>query len=301
MQPNDRRFHRSVLVLSLALLALGRLPAAAAQGAAPARLQLEEVIADSQNFHVASTLILGPTEVVLFDTQNRRSAGRRVADRIAASGRRLTAIFISHPDEDHFFGALAIIERFPGTPIYMTPAAIAEFQRTAEGMRAQGKQGLGAEVPDSLFHPQPYPAGGLTVDGQALELIPDQQGDVLNPTNSAIWIPSLRAVLAGDIVFNGVYPYLAASTPASRVAWQGSLDRLAALHPEIVVAGHKTSADLPDTPASIDFMRHYLRDFDAERAAASDVKSMVAAIRAKYPDLTVVMLLYYSAFKTFKQ
>jgi glyoxylase-like metal-dependent hydrolase (beta-lactamase superfamily II) len=301
MQPNDRRFRRLALVLFLTVLALCRPPEAAAQGAAPARLQLEEVIADSQNFHVASTLILGPTEVVLFDTQNRLSDGRRVAERIAASGRHLKAIFISHPDEDHFFGALAIVERFPGTPIYMAPAAIEEFQRTAEGMRVQGKQGLGAEVPDSLFHPQAYPAGGLTVDGQALELIPDLQGDVLNPTNSAIWIPSLRAVLAGDIVFNGVYPYLAASTPASRAAWQGSLERLASLHPDIVVAGHKTSADLPDTPESIDFMHRYLRDFDAERTKAANVQAMVAAIRAKYPDLTVVMLLYYSAFKTFKQ
>jgi len=113
------------------------------------------------------------------------------------------------------------VERFPGTPIYMTPAAIAEFIRTAEGMRVQGKQGLGAEVPDSLFHPLPYPSGGLTVDGVPVRLLADLQGDVLHPTNSALWIPSLRAVLAGDIVFNGVFPYLAASTPASRAAWQG--------------------------------------------------------------------------------
>jgi hypothetical protein len=102
-------------------------------------------------------------------------------------------------------------------------------------MRVQGKRGLGAEAPDSLFHPQEYPAGGLAVDGVPVQLLADLQGDVLNPTNSAIWIPALRAVLTGDIVFNGVHPYLAASTPASRAAWQASLVSLAALHPDIVV------------------------------------------------------------------
>jgi glyoxylase-like metal-dependent hydrolase (beta-lactamase superfamily II) len=284
-------------VIGLALV--GTRPARA-QGASPT-LHLEEIVADSQSFHVVSTLIIGPTEVVLFDTQNRLSDGRRVAERIAATGKRLKAIFISHPDEDHFFGALAIVDRFPGTPIYMTPAAIAEFGRTAEGMRVQGKQGLGAEAPDSLFHPQTYPADGLEVDGVPLHLLADLQGDVLHPTNSAIWIPSLRAVLAGDIVFNGVYPYLAASTPASRTAWQASLDSLAALHPDIVVAGHKASVDLPDTPASIEFMRQYLRDFDAARASATSIPEMVSAIRAKYPDLTVGMLLGYSAMQTFRQ
>lgn len=274
---------------------------AAAQSAAPAVLHLEEVVADSQNFHVVSTLIVGPTEVVLFDTQNRLSDGRRVAERIAATGKRLKAIFISHPDEDHFFGALAVVDRFPGTPIYMTPAAIAEFNRTAEGMRQQGKRGMGAEVPDSLFHPTPYPAGGLSVDGAALELIPDLQGDVLTPTNSAIWIPSLRAVLAGDVVFNGVHPYLAASSPASRAAWHTSLDRLAALKPDLVVAGHKSSVDAPDTPASLQFMHEYLRAFDAARAGSSNPQAMAATVRSKYPDLTVGMLLNYSAMMAFRQ
>jgi glyoxylase-like metal-dependent hydrolase (beta-lactamase superfamily II) len=288
-----------LIVTVAALVLIGTRPARA-QGASPV-LQLEEIVADSQNFHVVSTLIVGPSEVVLFDTQNRLSDGRRVADRIAATGKRLKAIFISHPDEDHFFGALAIVDRFPGTPIYMTPAAIAEFGRTAEGMRVRGKRGLGAEAPDSLFHPQEYPAGGLAVDGVPLQLLADLQGDVLDPTNSAIWIPSLRAVLAGDIVFNGVHPYLAASTPASRAAWQASLDSLAALHPDIVVAGHKASADLPDTPASLEFMHQYLRDFDAARASATDVREMVSTIRTKYPDLTVGMLLGYSAMKTFRQ
>src|SRR4051794_16820384 len=121
----------------------------------------------------------------------RLSDGSRVADSIAATGRKLTGIFISHPDEDHFFGTLAVLQRFPGTPVYMTPGSLHEFARAAEGMRRNFKAGrAGSEVPDSLFRPQPTPAGGLSVDGERLEVIADLQGDVLAPCNSAIWIPS---------------------------------------------------------------------------------------------------------------
>jgi glyoxylase-like metal-dependent hydrolase (beta-lactamase superfamily II) len=274
--------------------------AAAAQApATPSRLRLETIVADTLNYNVVSTLIAGPTEILLFDAQNRMSDGRRVAERIAATGLRLKAIFLSHADEDHFFGALAVLERFPGTPVYMTPAALREFGRVAEGMRKSLKPRMGAEAPDSLIHPEAVPASGLAVDGEPLEVLPDLQGDVLEPSNSAIWIPSLRAVLAGDIVFNGVYPYLAASSEASRAAWLRSLDKLASLQPRIVVAGHKRSAEAADSPESLQFMRNYLADFEAARRSAPDVPAMIAAVRTKYPDLHAAMLLAYSARMTF--
>lgn len=266
---------------------------------APARLTLETYVADSLSFDVASTLIIGPTEVVLFDAQNHMSDGRRVAERIAATGKKLKAIFISHPDEDHFFGAQAVLERFPGTPVYMAPGGLKEFARTGAEMLSSRKPRYGNEAPDSLIHVQPVPAAGLTIDGEHLQVIADLQGDVLAPCNSALWIPSLRAVLAGDIVFNGVHPYLAASTEASRNAWHKSLDSLAALKPAIVVAGHKRAADAPDTPASLAFMRGYLTDFEAARKSSATPMAMVAAIRAKYADLTMPILLQVSAQMTF--
>jgi hypothetical protein len=158
---------------------------------------------------------------------------------------------------------------------------------------------MGPEAPDSLIHPVALPPAGLAVDGERLEVLPDLQGDVLIPANSAIWIPSLGAVLAGDIVFNGVYPYLAASTEPSRQAWRQSLDRLAALRPTTLVAGHKASADLPDAPAALQFMRSYLDDFEAARHGSPNVQAMVNTLRGKYPDLHVAMLLGYSASMTF--
>jgi glyoxylase-like metal-dependent hydrolase (beta-lactamase superfamily II) len=292
---------RIVPAVAIALTLL--LPATRAGVAAPAKpaLRLIEVVADTGAYDVNATLIAGPTEALLVDAQFHASDARRLADQIAATGTHLKAIFITHPDEDHYLGAAVIVERFPGTPVYMTPAAIAEFKEQAPKYLAGIKAHEPDEAPDSLVTPQPLPSTTLTVDGEKIEIIPDQQGDVLKPTNSFLWIPSLRAVVAGDIVFNGIHAWLGSSSPEARVAWHHSIARIAALHPLIVVAGHKSSADLPDSPDVLRRMDQYLTDFDAARSASPDAKGLVTAMTEKYPSYPERGLLGYSAQMAYKQ
>lgn len=260
-----------------------------------AKLQLEHVGSDSTAFNVISTLIIGPTEVIVWDAQYHVSDAKRVANRVAASGKRLKAIVLSHADHDHYMGAATIVERFPETPVYMTAAALAEFKRTAAQGFAGEKARNPSEIPDSLVTPQVLPSNHLTVDGEAVELVPDLTGDVITPTNSFLWIPSLRTVLAGDIAFNGVNPWLGSSDEASRAAWKRSLKRIAELKPVNVVAGHKKNINAPDSPDVLTFMDGYLTDFDAFRKSSSTPQELLTAMRAKYPDLAVPGLLGYAA------
>jgi glyoxylase-like metal-dependent hydrolase (beta-lactamase superfamily II) len=262
-----------------------------------------QYVSDPSAYDVGSTLILGPTESLLIDAQYHWSDAEREAEQIASTGTHLKAIFITHPDEDHYMGAAALVERFPGTPVYMTAAGIEEFRRKSSGFIPAVQRFVlryarflaPKEAPDSLVTPQILPATSLAVDAVAVEIIPDQQGDVLRPTNSFVWIPSLRAVIAGDIVFNGVHAWLAASSPMSREAWHRSIQRIADLHPAIVIAGHKSSPDAPDTPDVLGAMSQYLTDFDAARATSYHLSELVSAMKAKYPRYAVPQLLEYSA------
>jgi hypothetical protein len=156
-----------------------------------------------------------------------------------------------------------------------------------------------SEAPDSLVTPTPLPSTTMTVDGQRIEIHPDEQGDVLRPTNSFIWIPSLHAVIAGDIVFNHVHAFLAASDAQSRQRWHQSIAHIAALHPTTVIAGHK-SPDATDSPDVLQAMDQYLTDFDAARASSADAKAMVATMEEKYGSWTVPLLLRYSAQVSYK-
>lgn len=258
-------------------------------------LHLVQFSSDSSSFNVGSTLIAGPTEAILVDAEYHWSNARREADAIAATGTHLKAIFITHADEGHYMGAAAFVERFPGTPVYMTAAAIEEFTRTSKdhlkAIRAQEPR----EAPDSLVTPQLLPNTSLLVDGERINVVPDQQADGLRPTNSFLWIPSLRTVIAGDIVFNGVYPWLAASDAASRQRWHESIRRIAALHPAAVIASHKRTTDTPDTPDVLDATDRYLTDFDSARATSPNADTLAARMKRRFPGYMIAILLEYSS------
>ena len=108
--------------------------------------------------------------------------------------------------------------------------------------------------------------------------------------------PSLRAVLADDIIFNKIHPLLAAvTTDEGHTRWHEALRRIAALHPLIVVASHKKSFDTPNAPEVVDAMDRYITDFDAVRKTARDTAEFNAAMRRRYPDWGGDRLLRRSA------
>ncbi len=154
-------------------------------------------------------------------------------------------------------------------------------------------------VPDSLIVPQSFPSARLTIDGEEVRIFPDVQGDVLKPANSYFWIPSIRTVITGDIVFNGGHVWLAASDEASRAAWQKSLQQVAALKPAVVIAGHKSRVDAPDTDKAISATSAYLTDFDAAVKASTAPDGVVAIMRQKYPALVNQPILTYAAQHAF--
>jgi glyoxylase-like metal-dependent hydrolase (beta-lactamase superfamily II) len=252
-------------------------------------------IGEADSWDVTSTLIYGKTESILVDSQFRISQATNLADQIAATGTHLKAIIITHPDEDHYIGTAILHQRFPDTPIYMTEAALEEFHRTSAKFLAAIKARSSSETPDSVPTPEVLPTTIFTIDGETADVIKDFQGDVLKKANTFVWIPSLKAVIAGDIVFNGVYAYLAASTVETRRAWQASLRLIAALHPQVGIAGHKKDKSFPDSLQAVTTMEKYLSDFDAGIKTSSNADELVATMKKKYPDWTQNYLLVASA------
>jgi len=156
-----------------------------------------------------------------------------------------------------------------------------------------------SEMPRSVPTPEALPSAHLTVDGLSVEIIPDLQGDVLEPANSFVRVPSLRAVVAGDIVFNGAHVFLADSNEQSRANWLKSIQRIASLHPLIVVAGHKGNSGLPDDSAALAFTRQYITDFDSARKSASNADQVAAAMKQRYPQCSFELFLKLSSQKAF--
>ncbi|HWO11205.1 MAG TPA: hypothetical protein VNN80_17040, partial [Polyangiaceae bacterium] len=140
--------------------------------------------------------------------------------------------------------------------------------------------------------PEPIAGSAIELEGQKLEIVGGLQGDDEN--NSYVWIPSLGALVTGDLVFDDVYPWTAETTPAERQAWAGALDKLAALSPKRVVAGHQ-KPERPQDVASIQFTKDYLKAFDEALASSKSAAELQAKVKQLYPDAALDVVLQIGA------
>ena len=96
---------------------------------------------------------------------------------------------------------------------------------------------------------------------------------------TALHVPDLGLVVAGDSVYNGVHQYLAESDSQGRKDWLAALDIIEALGPRAVVAGHKRYGN-DDNPRTIEETRQYIRDFDRLDQETSTAPWPVSAVPA---------------------
>jgi len=133
-----------------------------------------------------------------------------------------------------------------------------------------------------------------------VDVIAGLQGDVgPGPRNNVVWVPSLAAAIVGDIAFNQVHLSLRATDAPARVAWQQTLRQLQARQPRIVVAGHKNTPQLPDSPDVLDFNLAYLVEFEAALKSSRSASELVAAMKQKFPQAGLDRILNVTAARFF--
>jgi glyoxylase-like metal-dependent hydrolase (beta-lactamase superfamily II) len=268
---------------ALLTAALSATFAAHAAQAAPLKLEVFNP-GEAAIFPVASVIISGDRDAVLIDAQFSRSEALKLAERIRASGKHLTTIYISHDDPDYYFGLDVIHAAYPDARIVALPQVIAGIQAKKAAKVAYWGPILKHNAPQQVIVPQPLKGQVITLEGQQLEI-----------GKAYVWVPSLKAVVGGVAVFNGLHVWTAdAQTPAARQQWRATLDRIAALKPATVVPGHFTPG-LPLTPESVGYTRDYLLKFDAETAQAANSAALIARMKALYPKAGLESALDISA------
>jgi len=73
---------------------------------------------------ISSTLISGKRDSVLVDTFITVEQADILVDWVAASGKNLTTIYVTHGHGDHFFGIGALLDRFPNARAVATPDVV---------------------------------------------------------------------------------------------------------------------------------------------------------------------------------
>jgi glyoxylase-like metal-dependent hydrolase (beta-lactamase superfamily II) len=276
-------------------LALGVLVAGAALARAEP-LTLDTFVGGADSFHVTSTLILGSKDAILVDAQLTRAEAHRLVARILESKRALKVIYITHAHPDHVLGLEVLTAAFPRAQVLATPRVITELRAIAKAKVKQWKPVYGANLADRAVFPSPYTRDSLELEGQRIALIPMLPGESRAAT--IVHIPSLQAVIAGDVVYSGIHPWLAEADAGRRQSWLRNLETIKALSPAIVVAGHRLP-DRKDLPTAVDFTAGYVRDFDAAAAQAKSAEELTKIVGATYKDLQLPIILTLAAQAAF--
>ncbi|MDR7049943.1 glyoxylase-like metal-dependent hydrolase (beta-lactamase superfamily II) [Duganella sp. 3397] len=262
-------------VLSAALAAAVIAPAFAA----PLKLEVFNP-GEAAIFPVASVLVTGDKDAVLVDAQFSRGEAQKLVEKIRASGKKLTTVYISHSDPDYYFGLDVIHAAFPDAKIVATPQTVAGIEKKKDAKVAYWGPILKDNAPKSVIVPQVLKGDTITLEGKALT-IEGLKGP--SPEETYVWIPSIKAVVGGVVVFNDLHVWTADSqTPQARKNWLATLAGIDALKPSTVVPGHfKPGAPL--TPAAVNFTHDYLVRFEAETAKAANSAALIARMKQLYP------------------
>jgi glyoxylase-like metal-dependent hydrolase (beta-lactamase superfamily II) len=249
---------------------------------AQSKLQLKvHTGAGVSGYDVNSTMISGEKDMLVIDPQFSLSEAHRLAAEILDSKKNLTTIYITHPHPDHYFGLAVLKQAFPSAKIVALPATINLIKT---GWPARQKfwfptYGNNIPGPDPVL-PEELSAPMLTLEGEQFPITGGVQGD--GPGNSFVYIPSLKAVVAGDTVFDRVY--FGVPKDKAREDWMKTLDQISALKPAILIPGHQGPGAKHDLSA-IAFMKKYIADWDANVAASKSAAEMRARVVKRYPGL----------------
>lgn len=231
----------------------------------------------------SATLIYGKKEAVLVDVFLAIDHMKVLIDSVVATGKDLKYVYITHPHGDHFYGLQLMLDRFPNAKAIATRAVAEDCkeQIQPEVINSFWAPRFPGQIPEKLAVPQALEEDEFELEGKKFVVVHTGFSDTHDTTG--LYVPSIGLVVAGDVAYNGIHPYLAETTPETRKEWRQGIDTLMALNPKAVVAGHKNPS-FPDNPEILAITKKYLEDFERLNGETSTNLELYTKMLALNPD-----------------
>lgn len=240
---------------------------------------------------VNSFLVHGPQGVVVVDGQLTVSDAAKVRAAVAAGGRTLAGVLITHPHPDHYAGAALIAD---DAPIFATPQVEAVIRRDDEEKAQIVEAMMGEEWPAVRRFPDRLIDPGDTVELAGLRFRVSECGTGESHADTLWWLDE-RTIFAGDVAYNRMHAYL---FDAHYRDW---LESLSALEDQLaddvtLYLGHGDPAEKPVLSAQ----RRYIETFltavteHADDGVQARRVAVVDRMRAIVPDERLQFLMELS-------
>jgi glyoxylase-like metal-dependent hydrolase (beta-lactamase superfamily II) len=229
------------------------------------------------------TLIYGERDAVLVDTFLSVQHSKELVDWLVESGKNLTTIYITHAHGDHFFGLKLLLNRFPNAKAFATRSVVAAMQNQIKPdvVGSFWEPRFPGQVPSELVVPEVLDGNTLYLEGEELNVVHLGHTDTSDTT--ALYVPSIGLVISGDAVYNNTHLYLAECDERARGEWLAALDKIEALHPRAVIAGHGV-LDPDSSPRHIEETRRYILDLNGIVASTSTALDLYEKMLALHSD-----------------
>ena len=231
----------------------------------------------------SATLIYGRRDAVLVDALLTVDESHALVEWVAASGKNLTTIYVTHGHGDHFFGIGALLNRFPNARAVATPGVVKVMQQQAspEYLASFWSVRYPGQIPEPIVIAEELE--GKVIDLEGRDLVVIEVGHTDTGHTTCLHVPSVGLVVAGDVAYNDDHLYLVESNPQTRREWIAALDTIEALEPRAVIAGHKKPEN-DDNPRIIEETRQYIRDFDRLAELTTTARELYDRMLELYPD-----------------
>jgi len=185
-----------------------------------------------------ASFIVEEDRAIVVDTMTFPEMAAGMVDELARRNVQVSAVLNTHHHIDHIGGNIL----FADVPVVAHPQSVLALQRLGFPTSVYDRlmpqfQGrfdtLELKVPKPMLEPIAPPRGGI------LQVF----GPAHTATDVAVWFPTSRVLIAGDLCFIGVTP-LAVNGLVS--GWLAALDTLIALQPEVVIPGHGSIGTVQD-------------------------------------------------------
>ena len=241
---------------------------------------------------VASTLIYGSEDAVLTDPAFTADQAQALGDWVAAKGRNVTDIFVTHGHGDHWFAAGLLAERF-GARIVASAGTI-EQMHASIALRPLLWDKVYPGIPPAPITAVTVPNNRFTLEGRDLVIVEVGHSDTDDTT--VLHVPDLELVVAGDVIYNGAHLYLGESVTVGGLdPWRAAIHKVAGLKPRHIVAGHQNRLLDDDAQRTISETRQYLDDADELLRTEETAVDFFNAKIGRYPNHLARTVLWAGA------
>jgi len=176
-----------------------------------------------------------------------------------------------------------LLDRFPKARALATASVVAAIQNhiKPDFLRTVYEPRFPGQIPSPLVAPEVLEGDTFYLEGEELKVV--ELGHTDTSHSTALHVPSIGLVISGDAVYNNTHLYLAEADDKARAEWLAALDKIEALHPRAVMAGHGVLEPDSSTRHSEE-TRAYLRDFSAAAATTSNALDLYEKMLALHPN-----------------